>query len=79
MRDTFYRERQLWSENECQNSVRERQLCSGDVGFVTLRSLSYVLFYVKVSGVLSSFNYMQAEGLQLSNQDYTICIRYQVF
>ena len=26
--------------------------------------------------MISSFNYIQAEGLQLSNQDYTICIRY---
>ena len=28
-------------ERECQNSVRERQLFSGDVGFVTWRSSSY--------------------------------------
>ena len=28
-------------ERECQNSVRERQLCSGDVGFVTWRTSSY--------------------------------------
>jgi len=32
-------------------------------------------YYNEVSGVLSSFNYNIAEGLQLSNQDYTICIR----
>ena len=29
-------------ERERQNPVRERQLCSGDVGFVTWRSLSYI-------------------------------------
>ena len=28
-------------EREYQNSERERQLCSGDVGFVTWRSSSY--------------------------------------
>ena len=28
--------------DECQNSVHERQLCSGDKGFVTWRSPSYV-------------------------------------
>ena len=28
-------------ERECRNPVRERQLCSGDVGFVTWRSSSY--------------------------------------
>ena len=30
-------------ERECLKSVRERQLCSGDVGFVTWRSSSYSL------------------------------------
>ena len=29
-------------EQECQNPVHERQLCSGDVGFVTWRSSSYI-------------------------------------
>ena len=38
MLDTLYRGRQLWSGNE---SVHKRQLCSGDVGFVTWRSSSY--------------------------------------
>ena len=29
-------------KRECQNPVRKRQLCSGDVGYVTWRSQSYV-------------------------------------
>ena len=32
----------LERERECRNPVRERQLCSGDVGYVTWRSSSYV-------------------------------------
>ena len=32
----------LERERECRNSIRERQLCSRDVGFVTWRSSSYV-------------------------------------
>ena len=30
-------------ERECRNPVRERQLCSGDVGFVTWRSSSFAI------------------------------------
>ena len=42
MRDTLYREQQLWSGNQdCQKSVRERQLCIRNVGFVTWRSSSF--------------------------------------
>ena len=33
----------LERERESRNPVRKRQLCSGDVGFVTWRSLSYVI------------------------------------
>ena len=33
----------LEPEQECRNPVRERQLCSGDVCFVTWRSSSYTL------------------------------------
>ena len=33
-------------ERECQNSVRERQLCSGDVGFVTWRCSSHYVYYL---------------------------------
>ena len=29
-------------QRECRNPVRERQLCSGDFGFVTWRSSSYM-------------------------------------
>lgn len=32
-------------------------------------------YYTGVSGQLRSFNYDPASGLQLSNQDYGICIR----
>ena len=32
----------LERERECRNPLRERQLCSGDVGYVTWRSPSYV-------------------------------------
>ena len=37
----LYWERQLWSGNQ-RVAVREQQLCSGNVGFVTWRSLSFV-------------------------------------
>ena len=40
--DTLYWERQLWSGNKCPNPVGERQLCSGNVGFVIWRSSSYM-------------------------------------
>ena len=33
----------LERERECRNSVRERQLCSGDVDFVTWHSSSYIM------------------------------------
>jgi len=32
-------------------------------------------YYHQVSGTIQSFNYVAAEGLHLSNQDYTICVR----
>ena len=32
-------------------------------------------YYTQVSGVIQSFNYRQAEGLHLSNQEYSICVR----
>jgi len=32
-------------------------------------------YFQEVSGKITSFNYMRGEGLHLSNQDYTICIR----
>ena len=44
----------LEREREWRNSVRERQLCSGDVGFVTLRSSYFHIFlYNSVRGSLS--------------------------
>ena len=36
-------------ERECRNPVRERQLCSGDVGFVTWRSSSYCVYLSRQS------------------------------
>jgi hypothetical protein len=32
-------------------------------------------YYQGVTGTLMTFNYMDAAGLQLSNTDYTQCIR----
>ena len=49
-------------ERECQNSVRERQRCSGDVGFVTWRSSSYTdicLYIVILPLQEQSFNRMR--------------------
>lgn len=36
---------------------------------------SCVQYYTGVSGTIQSFNYDGISGRQLSNQDYTICIR----
>ena len=43
------RVRALERERGWRNSVRERQLCSGDVGFITWRSSSYVWTNIIVS------------------------------
>ena len=34
-------------------------------------------YHTGVSGTISSFNYMSVEGLQLSNQEYSVCIRHE--
>jgi len=34
-------------------------------------------YHTGVSGTISSFNYMDAEGLQLSNQEYSVCVRHE--
>jgi len=36
---------------------------------------SCLQYYTGVTGTLLTFNYMDAAGLQLSNTDYTMCIR----
>ena len=34
-------------------------------------------YHTGVSGTIRSFNYMDAEGLQLSNQEYSVCVRHE--
>ena len=52
-------------ERECKNSVRKRQLCSGDVGFDTWRSSSYQLLK---NGIMQT--------IQHSKKDMGGCIIY---
>ena len=50
-------------ERGWRNSVRERQLCSGDVGFVTWRSSSYgKIYYFEISQhVIKVFNSLRTD------------------